>query len=117
MKEVKYLYHISGICRRESILKNGLLPFSKKKFDNECVIFYENRLFLFEDIENPPFEISVYLEADIWRVIIPEKTRIFIDNFAPKDRHPGCFYIKKKIPVENIKLIQTVYDHVDKVFY
>lgn len=101
---LKTLYHLSPISERESILKNGLDYFSY--FGDE--VRYKTRLFLFRDLNNPPFNFVSFSSFDIWTVKISAGTMIFKDIRAYKAGFKNCFYIKKGVSKENISLIKTI---------
>lgn len=100
----KTLYHASPIRNRNSILKDGILPYSK----NGRKIQYKKRLFLFEDFRKPPLDFVGYNDIDIWEVKVDLSTIIKKDLIAEKDGHKRSFYIKNKISPDKIKLKLTI---------
>ena len=91
------LYHLTYKNRRESILKEGLLP----KSYNGHIIKYEPRIFVSDSKKNLAFDYVGYEDVDVWEIIT--KQPVFDDPFSS---FPGHFYLEKPIPPENLKLIK-----------
>ena len=101
--ECIFLYHLSPIKNRESILKNGLIPKSRNGF----MIQYCDRIFLFSDKDSPPFDVVSHFDVDMWKVKV-YKNILDKDKFMTKGCLGGdCFYVVKNIKPKNIELIRT----------
>ena|ERR1035437_1879594 len=101
--ECIFLYHLSPIKNRESILKNGLIPKSK----NGHYIKYYNRIFLFSDKDYPPFDVVSHFDVDMWKVKV-YKNLLDKDKFMTNGCLGGeCFYTIKNIKSKNIELFRT----------
>lgn len=92
-------YHISPTKNRQSILRNGLTPNSKK----EGRIKYENRLFFSIDKEDLGFDFVNFENVDCWEFEIDPKI-MKPDNYSGSTNH---FYIFSKIPANKIRLAET----------
>lgn len=93
-------YHLSPSSNRELILTEGLLPKSKIG----SVIQYENRIFLFNDLNNPPLDYLPNVELDVWEVNI--KNKVKKDEFALLE---GCYYLENKLIIpKKLKLVKTI---------
>lgn len=93
------VYHLSRVKDRESIKKNGIIPFSKD-FGR---IKYEPRIFVSINIEDLAFDFVDYEDVDCWEFNVNKK-QLKKDIFSSSKNH---FYINKKITPSKIKLVAT----------
>ena len=100
MKNDIKCYHVSLIKNRESILKSGLMPTSKKGGS----ITYDSRIFFSTDKENLGLDYVDFFNVDVWEFSL-DKNLIKKDEFASGE----CFfYTNKKVSASKIKLMKTI---------
>ena len=108
MIPMRTLYHLGYSSRRESLHREGIRTSSKDLTGYpDCNIKYENKLFLFSDLNDIPFHFCKSAEVDIWEVKVPEGIEMEKDPFAEQDGHQSSFMVGVCIPPENIRLIET----------
>ena len=90
-------YHLTYRNRRNSILKNGLLP---KAYNGE-LIKYEPRIFVSNSKKNLAFDYVGYENVDVWE--IKTEQVFFKDLFSS---YAGHFYLKEPIALDSLKLIK-----------
>lgn len=93
----KKLYHLTYKNRRDSILKDGLIP----KAYSGPVIKYEPSIFVSNSKKNLAFDYVGFENVDVWEVKTDQA--MFNDPFSS---YTGHFFLKNAVPPENLKLIK-----------
>lgn len=113
---MRTFYHISRSTSRQSILKHGLLPKSKRGYTLDWPggeikrKGYRNKIFLFRDKDKASYGYVSHNGAmDLWEVKVPDDVRVKQDPFVVQENwtDTNCCMIGKAIPPENLKLISV----------
>lgn len=113
---MRTFYHISRSTSRQSILKHGLLPKSKRGYTLDWPggaikrKGYRNKIFLFRDKDKASYGYVSHNGAmDLWEVKVPDDVRVKQDPFVVQENwtDTNCCMVGKAIPPENLKLISV----------
>lgn len=101
---MRTFYHLGCPYSRESIYRNGLKPGTR----TGGTIEYENRLFLFSDRNDLPWNVVGGDVKDLWEVKIPEGVEVEVDSIAFEDGHKTSWKTGWHVPPENIRYIKSL---------
>ncbi len=101
---MRKLYHATHISNRKSILEKGLEPRLSKRYD----IYQDERIYLFDNLDNPPLDYVGFEYIDIWEVLLDDSYEINDDTAVLAEGYKNSYYIKKAIPPQNISLVQII---------
>lgn len=100
---MRTFYHLASPFARESILKEGLKPFSKT--GRKHTVKYRRKIFLFSDLEQMPWNIVAGPMRDLWEVTLPDRVKVTQDLIALSDGHRTSWMVGWSVPPQNLKFI------------
>jgi hypothetical protein len=103
------MYHVSSRRKRNSILRNGLLPYHAQEYRD---VGHENAVYLFGDLaeaEGWAEEHSQYKQGavDVWEVRVPDKGSLWPD-FEMRPEYTSAWKFPWDVPPGNLRLLKTL---------